>query len=405
MLKLQSPQEIKKAINKRARADKVYKSNSHVQKRYFSLMLVPSYSSAKTRSIRIPYVAFYILFFILAVVGITILSLYIRTQFLVRVAEHTSVSLEQAQEAYVNLQETSVEESRRLAKERAYLQAALTRERIRGQEEQSMQQQTYLDSLEILQSYVENLENQLTQFEIYRQEILDILSSRANIPPIRDMLNEMYLAQMILQDDLQHISNQTAGIRLEQGSTIAFMSATNNRVAASVSDQATDALLDYIALIELTLEIKTELYSQLEEQVRQIYPYLNNYPTLRPINGKMSSGFGWRRNPMGGGGGQMHRGVDISAPRGTSIVATGGGTVVFSDWSGAYGNKVIIDHGIGIKTLYAHNSQNLVQVGQTVSRGDVIARVGSTGQSTGPHVHYEVIVNGENVNPTAFFLE
>jgi murein DD-endopeptidase MepM/ murein hydrolase activator NlpD len=101
----------------------------------------------------------------------------------------------------------------------------------------------------------------------------------------------------------------------------------------------------------------------------------------------------------------MHNGIDISAPSGTPILATGGGTVTFSGWQGAYGHKVIIDHGFGIRTVYAHNSRNLVSVGQVVERGDHIANVGSTGNSTGPHVHYEVLVNGTAVNPVNFFLE
>jgi len=167
----------------------------------------------------------------------------------------------------------------------------------------------------------------------------------------------------------------------------------------------TDALLDYISMIELTLDIKAELYSQLEEQVRKVSPYIRNYPTIRPVVGRFTSGFGWRTDPLGGDGSEFHRGVDIAAPIGTNVVATGGGTVVFSGWSGSYGHKVIIDHGIGIRTLYAHNSTNLVWVGQQVNRGDVIARVGSTGNSTGPHVHYEVIVNGTRVNPTGFFFD
>jgi len=205
MMKLQSPKEVQKSIQKRTRTSQSNKNffnrNSHNQRKYFSLMLVPSYSSGKTRSIRIPYSTFYVLFITIVLIGALMLALYFRTQFLVQIVEHTAVSLEQVQEAYENLQETSEEERLRLAEERVNLQSALNRERLRGIEEQSMQQQTYLDSLGILQSYVEGLEEQLSQFEIYRQEILDMLSSRANIPPVRSMLNEMYLAQMNKLDD------------------------------------------------------------------------------------------------------------------------------------------------------------------------------------------------------------
>jgi murein DD-endopeptidase MepM/ murein hydrolase activator NlpD len=145
------------------------------------------------------------------------------------------------------------------------------------------------------------------------------------------------------------------------------------------------------------LEAQAELFSRLQRQVSQIAPYITNYPTLRPADGRVTSGFGTR--------GGRHRGIDIANSFGTPIVATGGGIVTFSGWSGGYGNKVIIDHGLGIQTLYAHNTSNLVQVGQRVSRGDIIARMGSTGNSTGSHVHYEVHVNGRTVNPVGFFLE
>jgi len=218
------------------------------------------------------------------------------------------------------------------------------------------------------------------------------------------MLNEMHQSQLTLLSTLESLNEYSAARRYRAGEDGSFMLLSSSPLSTS-STEVANGLFDYIALLELTIETKAELYSMLEEQVRQIAPYIRNYPTIRPINGRLTSGFGWRRNPMGGSGSEMHRGIDIAASSGTAIRATGGGTVVFSGWSGAYGNKVIIDHGLGIRTLYAHNSSNLVRVGQEVSRGDTIARVGSTGRSTGPHVHYEVLVNGTAVNPSGFFLE
>jgi murein DD-endopeptidase MepM/ murein hydrolase activator NlpD len=166
---------------------------------------------------------------------------------------------------------------------------------------------------------------------------------------------------------------------------------------------------DLIAQIEehlQTLEILTLLMEDFQYYRSRMQPYDLNYPTLWPIRGAISSGFGWRTNPMGGSNSQFHAGIDIPARVGTAIRATGGGTVVFSGWaSGGFGNKVIIDHGLGLRTLYAHNQTNLVSVGQTVERGQIIARVGSTGQTTGPHVHYEVHHNGRAVNPRTFLLE
>ena len=96
---------------------------------------------------------------------------------------------------------------------------------------------------------------------------------------------------------------------------------------------------------------------------------------------------------------KLHTGVDISATVGTDFTAIANGIVVKAGYGGAYGNMVIIDHGGGVQTLYAHGSQIVAQVGQEVKAGDVVLKVGSTGYSTGPHAHFEVRINGEPANP------
>jgi len=116
---------------------------------------------------------------------------------------------------------------------------------------------------------------------------------------------------------------------------------------------------------------------------------------------RISSPFGNRPDPFHGRT-VFHSGVDVPAPMGINILAAESGTVIFSSWQGGYGNTVIINHGNGIHTMYAHASSLVVRVGQNVNRGDVIARVGSTGRSTGNHLHFEVRVNGSLVNPLNF---
>lgn len=111
-----------------------------------------------------------------------------------------------------------------------------------------------------------------------------------------------------------------------------------------------------------------------------------------PVSGGISSGYGYR-------GGEFHAGIDITAGRGAPVRAAAGGRVVEAGWGGGYGNTVVIDHGNGLATRYAHLSSISVRVGEAVGSGEVIGSVGSTGRATGPHLHFEVMVNGSRVNP------
>ncbi len=118
-------------------------------------------------------------------------------------------------------------------------------------------------------------------------------------------------------------------------------------------------------------------------------------------DGRLSSRFGYRRHPLTGKI-RFHRGIDLAAPHGTPIRAFRAGTVIFSGPRGGYGYAVDIQHENGVVTRYAHNSKNLVRVGARVRAGDPIAKVGSTGHSTGPHIHFEVIRRGERIDPLKF---
>jgi len=127
----------------------------------------------------------------------------------------------------------------------------------------------------------------------------------------------------------------------------------------------------------------------------------NAVPSLWPVEGPITGSFGERIDPFNGEG-AFHSGVDISASIGQSVVAPADGTVTFADFSGGYGREVVIDHGHGITTRYAHLASFAVAPGQFVHRGDTIGYVGLSGRSTGPHLHYEVRINDTPVNPRKY---
>ncbi len=114
-----------------------------------------------------------------------------------------------------------------------------------------------------------------------------------------------------------------------------------------------------------------------------------------PVHGVLTSGYGWRW-------GRMHEGIDLAVPMGTPVVAAATGTVIVAGWLGGYGNLVVVDHGNGFATAYGHNTSVTVGVGQSVAQGQLVAYSGNTGHSTGPHVHFEVRINGTPVDPLGY---
>ncbi len=161
----------------------------------------------------------------------------------------------------------------------------------------------------------------------------------------------------------------------------------------------------------LDMDILKDQIKNTVEKVTDIKEFLRNQkdiymatPKGWPIVGRITSEFGGRENPIHGKQ-EFHSGLDISASMGAPVKATADGIVSFSGWSAGNGNLVVIEHGFGYSSFYAHNSSNAVKVGQKVKRGDIIAHIGSTGNTTGPHLHYEVWHNGKAVNPMSFIKE
>lgn len=142
----------------------------------------------------------------------------------------------------------------------------------------------------------------------------------------------------------------------------------------------------------------------LESQLAKRDAIASSTPTVAPVRGLLNSGFGARSDPFTGSP-AFHTGLDISTRAREPVLATAAGTVVRSGWSGDYGNVVEIDHPAGYRTVYGHLAVILAREGQTVSRGDRIGLVGSTGRSTGPHLHYEIRLADRAVNPLEYILD
>jgi murein DD-endopeptidase MepM/ murein hydrolase activator NlpD len=163
------------------------------------------------------------------------------------------------------------------------------------------------------------------------------------------------------------------------------------------SDSGSIDMEDLKQKIRITMENVGEIRDYLSQQ-RDLFVAT---PKGWPVDGHITSPYGLRVHPITGGK-EFHSGVDIATQPGTPVHATADGIVSFAGWSGANGNLVVIEHGFGYSTFYAHNRKVAVKTGQKVKRGDVISYVGSTGNSTGPHVHYEVWRNGGSTNPKAY---
>lgn len=162
-------------------------------------------------------------------------------------------------------------------------------------------------------------------------------------------------------------------------------------------------------IVDLESKIENTYYDldKLENIIKNNEIYFQHIPAIQPISNKnlkrTASGWGYRKDPIYHIK-KFHFGLDFSAKQGTPIYATGNGIIEFSGLNGGYGNCVIINHGYGYKTLYGHMVKTNVKNKQKINRGDIIGYVGSTGFSTGPHLHYEVIKNNKKINPIGFFF-
>ena len=178
-------------------------------------------------------------------------------------------------------------------------------------------------------------------------------------------------------------------------------------IAAMTDTQLAADLTQKVDMLAKELYTQAKSYDEVLEMAKNQEIRMENIPAIQPVMNKdlkrVASGYGMRIDPVYHVR-KFHQGMDFSAPIGTDVFATGNAKVEFAGWRQGYGNTVILDHGYGYKTLYAHLYKVLVRKGQKVRRSDMVALVGNTGKSTGPHLHYEVRLNGKPVDPRNYYF-
>jgi murein DD-endopeptidase MepM/ murein hydrolase activator NlpD len=191
-------------------------------------------------------------------------------------------------------------------------------------------------------------------------------------------------------------TEQTRAIKgqlVAQESALSRAKGHKQATLASVAEQRRAYLHEVEALAQVSAQLASRIQASQGSSGVPVRP--SGGGLMWPVSGPVTSPFGWRW-------GRMHEGIDIAVPTGTPVHAAQSGRVIIAGWMGGYGNLVVIDHGGGLSTAYGHNSSFAVGGGASVSQGQVVAYAGSTGNSTGPHVHFEVRVNGSPVDPLGY---
>lgn len=272
----------------------------------------------------------------------------------------------------------------------------------------------YLNRYQDSQKVVAHLDGVRVENQKLRQELVNLLRETEELQQDLLVLQQQgRKIQELLSEDLQETEEQMAHIE-SLGNILNYqpyefdfggVGGRNNRLLKDDAFGLIQNMQQELGKMREVIPAQQEDMENLEESVREYNAIQaatpNSWPLADQGNSYISSGFGSRRDPFTGRQ-AFHEGVDIGVWYGTPVLATADGVVTYSGWRTGYGYTVDIDHGFGFKTRYAHNGELLVSTGQEVKRGDVIAKSGNSGRSTGPHLHYEVHVNGVPKNPLEF---
>lgn len=270
---------------------------------------------------------------------------------------------------------------------------------------------TTVDRLRFLQK---NIKNQNWSTLLQSDSLEDLLDKRYNLKRLYEADRDTLAS---LKTDADRINNKKLALETQKNEIALLLQQLNSQKAQF--EEQTKAQRELVLRLNTDRRALEAAASQLDRDSKSLSvliqqrialqsTYSNGAPPIPgtgqmilPTQGSVTSPFGWRTHPVLGTS-RFHAGLDVGAEEGTPIVAADSGTVIVSEWYGGYGNAIIIDHGNDITTLYGHCSQLYVPVGQTVQKGQLIAAVGSTGLSTGPHLHFEVRIKGEPSDPVAY---
>ena len=288
-----------------------------------------------------------------------------------------AADLEQAQRDAATLNNQTQQQSQQMAQTQAALQSSQQEARATEQQLQAVQQERQ-SQVQDLTARVQTLDQRISQLE----QLADQLRTMVGLPASQGPVGGPTASDLSGGADAQAAGDAIARDMDRLTAVQTSLDQVNQRAQAQLA-----------AARAAVANVPTGALS------------LSTTPRGVPVSGVLTQGFGPTdvvQEPSYGAFAHFHSGIDLAVPTGTPVKATAAGTVVVAGWSGGYGNLVVIDHGNGIQTYYGHNSQLVVTVGQQVKAGQVISLSGSTGNSTGPHVHYEIRVDGVPVDPTPF---
>ncbi|ADD67140.1 Peptidase M23 [Denitrovibrio acetiphilus DSM 12809] len=255
--------------------------------------------------------------------------------------------------------------------------------------------------------FLNNLYKERTVLSQYKDENLQLKDKIAGYESQLISINEKLAGVTELENKVRGLAaygqSDTEGRQLAVGGKEVDVLQDLSKVSERKDKRFFEELNVTLTNLSMEIEKRSVSLSELADFLEEQKLMLSSTPTIWPVKGWISSGFGYRISPFTGRR-VFHEGLDIATKYNTPVRSAAKGIVVFSGRKAGYGKMVIVDHGYGYITKYGHNNKLLVKAGDKVSKGDFIAEVGSTGRSTGPHVHYEVLVNGIPVNPLKFIV-